>query len=226
MPRFTRHLLGLVPAPDTTRALGLGVTLATASLLALLASRAQSGVEELAHLADSRFQVAILAGPKQAAQTAPDNVQQQAAAVVSAPSKTATQAVTAERPTQLPEAVTAAPDSKPTAMVAAPEQVLPPALVSMPGGQLAVEDAPSGDIPDPFHVGRRQVYIRLLVDPDGKVVRGAIVRGGQEPLRDAIILKAMMSRSFVQAPGGLRVTGSDLRQFDMVLDYGAQDYLP
>ena len=167
-----------------------------------------------------------MAGAKQAAQEAPDNAENTAPAVIAAPQVTAAQAVTADRPTSLPEAVKAAPDSKPTAQTPSQEQVLPPAQVSMPGGQLAAEDAPEGELMDPFHVGRRQVYIRLLVDPTGKVIRGAIVRGGAEPMRDAIILKAMMSRSFVRASGGFKVEGSDLRQFDMVLDYGAQDYLP
>lgn len=204
----------------------LGALAASGALGLLLHHWGHSGVEEYPRLADSRFQVAVLAGPKQAAQVAPDNAENTAQAVVASPQKTAAQAVTADRPTRLPEAVTAAPDSKPTTQAPAPEQVLPPAQVSMPGGQLAAEDAPDGEMPDPFHVGRRQVYIRLLVDPTGKVVRGAIVRGGAEPMRDAIILKAMMSRSFVKAGGGFKVEGSDLRQFDMVLDYGTQDYLP
>lgn len=176
----------------------------------------------------ARFSVAVLAGPKQAAQTAPSNTDKVVAAVAPTPEPISAPVVAAQRETSLPAAVKAAQDSAPSPDVAAkPVEVLPPAQVSMPGGQLVAEDAPIGDsAADPFEIKPRQVYIRLLVNAQGQVVRFGVVRSGGDAMRDGLILKAMRSRTYA-TDKLIRVEGNDeLWQLDLVLDYGNNDFLP
>ncbi|KVP40105.1 hypothetical protein WJ87_07940 [Burkholderia ubonensis] len=179
-------------------------------------------------LSSARFSVAVLAGPKQAAQTAPENTDKVAEAVAPSPATVNEPVVAAKRDTSLPEAVKAAQQATPsTAEVTKPVEVLPPAQVSMPGGQLMAEDAPIGDsAADPFELKPRQVYLRLLVNADGKVVRFGVIRSGGDPMRDSLILKAMRSRTYA-TDKLIRVAGNEpLWQLDMVLDYGNNDFLP
>lgn len=176
----------------------------------------------------ARFSVAVLAGPKQAAQTAPSNTDQVAEAVAPTPEPVNTPVVAAQRETSLPAAVKAAQESSPVAEVpTTPVEVIPPAQVSMPGGHLTAEEAPIGNSSaDPFEIKPRQVYIRLLVNAQGQVVRFGIVRSGGDSMRDTLILKAMRSRSYAtdKLP---RVEGNEeLWQLDLVLDYGNNDFLP
>jgi hypothetical protein len=96
----------------------------------------------------------------------------------------------------------------------------------MPGGRLAAEDAPVGDMKDPFEVGPKQVYLRLYVNAQGRVVRGGIVRGGSDPARDNMILRAMVSRTY-STQNLVRVDGGEPQwQMDLVLDYGTNEFLP
>lgn len=179
-------------------------------------------------LSVSRFSVAVLAGPRQAEQNAPENVENTADTVVTAPTDT-NKVVEADRSSSLPEAVAATVDAQPSVAAPKPAEVIPPAQVSMPGGKLAATDAPRGSELDPFAIGPSQVYIRLLVNESGKVVRGGIVRSGREPLRDTLIYKAMSSRTFdpksMQNP--IRMPGDEpLWQVDLVIDYTTNDFLP
>lgn len=217
-----RRQLNLPPA---AKAQVLGAVVATALTAALLHAWRTAGEPVPPSLSAVRFAVAVLAGPKQAAQAAPSNADRTEASVIATPEAKANQVVTAERPTSLPQAVAAAQESAPGPEAAQPEEVIPPARVSMPGGRLVAEDPGLGEQPDPFAVGPRQVYLRLFVDKTGKAVRGGIVRSGQEPMRDALILKAMLSRSYSTA--NLRIAGPDgLWQLDLVIDYGTNEFLP
>lgn len=209
------------------RAYGTGAVTSAVMLTALLVSWGKPGEPVPARLSTSSFSVAILAGPKQAAQHAPDNAEnkQEDVKPVTAPSHAPV--AVAQRETALPEAVAAAPQAAPSPEIAKPVEVIPPARVSMPGGRLMAEDASAGSEPDPFAVGPRQVYIRLLVNADGKVVRSGIVRGGTEPLRDALILKALASRKYDVRSLKIEVPGPErLWQLDQVIDYGTNDFLP
>lgn len=203
--------------------------LAAAGLLALLLARWHAvGTPVPPSLSSAHFTVAVLAGPKQAAQSAPSNADQVAEAVAPSPEPVNAPVVTAQRETSLPKAVKAAQDSKATtAEVAKPVEVLPPAEVSMPGGHLMATDGPIGDdTPDPFALKARQVYIRLLVNAQGQVVRFGIVRSGGDSTRDNLILKAMRSRTY-STDKLVRVAGNEpLWQLDLVLDYGNNDLLP
>jgi hypothetical protein len=176
----------------------------------------------------TRFSVAILAGSKQAAQTAPKNVESTAEQVVVTPTPSNTQIVEAQRSTALPDAVAATPDAMPSAEVAKPVEVIPPARVAMPGGRLSTEDAPVGDAPDPFAVGPAQVYIRLLVDENGRVVRGGIVRGGRDPVQDVLIYKSMASRQYEKSKFNMKLVqgGQSVWQLDLVINYGTQEFIP
>lgn len=183
-------------------------------------------------LSTTRFSVAVLSGPKQAEQSAPENTESTAeeVVVVEPEPKKPLPVVAAERSTALPDAVKATPDAKPSVEVAQPVEVIPPARVSMPGGRLSSEDAPVGDTRDPFAIGPTQVFIRLHIGEDGRVVRGGIVRNGREPVRDLLMYKAMASRTFdvkAMPPGAVRLPGEvALWQLDMVLDYGTNEFLP
>lgn len=211
------------------RAYGTGALVSLAVLTAALWQWTTPGERVPPSLSQARFSVAVLAGPKQAAQTAPENaaevVKETETAVT--PPKDAPVAV-AERETSLPEAKKAAQTVAPKPeSVAPPVEVLPPAQVSMPGGKLMAQDAPMGDgVQDPFAIKPRQVYVRMLVDKDGKVIKSGIVRSGGEPMRDSLILKAMASRAY-STEKLLRVPGAtDTWQIDMVIDYGTNDFLP
>lgn len=206
----------------------LGALTAVGLLAVLLARWQVAGTPVPPALSTARFSVAILAGPKQAAQTAPENTDQVAEAVTTTPEPISEPVVAAERDTSLPEAVQAAQQSTPSeASVTQPVEVLPPAEVSMPGGQLMAQDATIGNsTADPFALTERQVFIRLLVNAQGKVVRFGIIRGGGDPMRDSLILKAMRSRTYA-TDKLIRIEGSEpLWQLDMVLDYGNNDFLP
>ncbi|KVP16770.1 hypothetical protein [Burkholderia ubonensis] len=206
----------------------LGALVAGGLLAFLLARWQVVGTPVPPSLSSARFSVAVLAGPKQAAQTAPENTDKVAEAVAPSPAPVNEPVVAAKRDTSLPEAVKAAQQATPsTAEVTKPVEVLPPAQVSMPGGQLMAEDAPIGDsAADPFELKPRQVYLRLLVNADGKVVRFGVIRSGGDPMRDSLILKAMRSRTYA-TDKLIRVAGNEpLWQLDMVLDYGNNDFLP
>ncbi|WP_157640008.1 hypothetical protein [Burkholderia ubonensis] len=206
----------------------LGALVAGGLLAFLLARWQVVGTPVPPSLSSARFSVAVLAGPKQAAQTAPENTDKVAEAVAPSPATVNEPVVAAKRDTSLPEAVKAAQQATPsTAEVTKPVEVLPPAQVSMPGGQLMAEDAPIGDsAADPFELKPRQVYLRLLVNADGKVVRFGVIRSGGDPMRDSLILKAMRSRTYA-TDKLIRVAGNEpLWQLDMVLDYGNNDFLP
>lgn len=212
------------PRPERA-SLVSGAMVATLLTAAILHAWQRPGEPVPPSLNAARFTVAVLSGPKQAAQEAPSNAAQVVTAVEQTPVDAAAQVVTAERENSLPEAVAAAVESAPGPEVLQQDEVIPPARVSMPGGRLMAEDAGLGNQPDPFAVGPQQVYLRLFVDNTGKVVRGGIARAGTEPLRDALILKAMTSRRY--APDGLRIKSPDgLWQLDLVIDYGSNEFLP
>lgn len=212
--------------PLEARANALGALAATVLTSALLRTWHQAGEPVPPSMHSARFSVAILAGPKQSAQEAPANTEKTADAVIATPSANPNQMVTAERETSLPEAVAAAQESAAGEPSVVPEEVIPPARVSMPGGRLVAEDVGLGDAPDPFAIGARQVFIRILVGADGSVKRGGIVRSGSDPMRDALILRAMMSRTYTTA-NLLRVAGQEPQwQLDLVIDYGSNEFLP
>lgn len=207
---------------------GVALSLLAASgvLATLGASWHSAGTPTPPTLSTAKFTVAILAGPKQAAQSAPDNTESTAEAVAPAEVKTEAPPVTTKRDTSLPDAVQAAQQAAPGPEVVKPVEVLPPAKVSMPGGQLMAEDAPAGDrAPDPFALNKGEVFIRLLVNEQGKVVRFGLIRSGGDPMRDSLILKAMRSRTY--DPKELRIRLEDkVWQLDLVIPYGNNDFLP
>lgn len=209
---------------------GLGAVTAAASLAILLTTWKAVGEPVPPSLNEVRFSVAVLAGAKQAAQTAPENVDQVAESTAVAPEPVSAPVVVAKRETSLPEAVAAAQTTAPSPVEVKKEaEVVPPAKVSMPGGKLMAEDAPMGDgAEDPFSIKPRQVYIRLLVNDAGQVVRAGVVRSGGDNFRDAMILKAMKSRKYniAEVKTKVRENGQLLWQLEMVLDYGTNDFLP
>lgn len=210
------------------QAYSIGILTAVAILTVLLFRMQVVGTPVPPSQKLARFSVAVLAGPKQAAQSAPSNTDKVAEAVAPTREPVNAPVIAAKRETSLPEAVKAAQESAPTTEpVTAPVEVLPPARVSMPGGHLTAEDAPIGDsTADPFEIKARQVYIRLLVNADGQVVRFGIIRSGGDSMRDGLILKAMRSRTYA-TDKLIRVDGNEpLWQLDLVLDYGNNDFLP
>lgn len=223
MPKSTSS-----PRAIFAQGLSFGV-LGAGALLSLLLWRWQvAGTPVPPSLNAARFSVAVLAGPKQAAQTAPQNTDQVAEAVTPSPEPVNAPVVAAQRETSLPQAVVAAQDTIPAKdEVTKPVEVLPPSQVSMPGGQLMAEDAPVGNsAADPFQIKPRQVYIRLLVNAKGQVVRFGIIRSGGDGMRDGLILKAMRSRTY-STDKLIRIEGNEsLWQLDLVLDYGNNDFLP
>lgn len=219
-----------MPASNTwsqVKGVLVGAAAASLALAVLLASWHKPGEPSPPSLKDTRFSVAVLQGPKQSTQEAPADVEQTAPEVeIAAPDVKTNEVAVADRETSLPEAVTAAQESSVGPEAAKQEEVIPPAQVSMPGGRLVAEDAPIGEAPDPFSVGPNQVYLRILVDETGKPFRGGIVRQGSEPMRDTLILKAMMSRKYspeklIRAPGEEKVW-----QVDLVIDYGTDEFIP
>lgn len=212
--------------PPAFSANALGGVVATLLTAALLRTWHPSGEPVPPSLHTARFSVAILSGPKQSAQEAPANTEKTAAAVIATPSASSNQLVTAERETSLPKAVAAAQESAAGASSVVPQEVIPPARVSMPGGRLVAEDVGLGDAPDPFAIGARQVFIRILVGADGAVKRGGIVRSGSDPMRDTLILRAMMSRTYTTT-NLIRNEGKEPQwQLDLVIDYGTNEFLP
>jgi outer membrane biosynthesis protein TonB len=206
----------------------LGGLLAAGLLTALLYQWHVPGTPVPPSLSTARFTVAVLAGPKQAAQQAPENADQKADAVKPAPVQTPAPVVTAERQTSLPKAVKAAQQAEPQRFeTPKPVDVLPPAEVSMPGGHLVADDPPIGDsAQNPFEIHKGQVYIRLMVNSNGEVVRFGVVRSGGDQMRDSLILKAMRTRKY-STDKLIRVPGNEpLWQLDMVIDYGNNELLP
>lgn len=204
----------------------LGTLVATGLTAALLRTWHPSGEPIPPSLHTARFSVAILSGPKQSAQEAPANTERTAEAVIATPSAQPNHMVTAERETSLPNAVESAQESAAGESAVVPQEVIPPARVSMPGGRLVAEDIGLGEAPDPFALGARQVFIRVLVGADGSVKRGGIVRSGSDPMRDTLILRAMMSRTYSTA-NLMRIEGKEPQwQLDLVIDYGSNEYLP
>lgn len=204
-----------------------GAIVASAALAALLLWHPKKGDPVVPKLSTVRFQVAVLAGPKQAEQQAPADAAVKVPDVKPAPApKQVNTVAVAERKNSLPKAVKQAQDSAPGTEVAKPDAVIPPAQVSMPGGHLAADDAPAGEEKDPLSVGARQVFIRLFVNAAGRVVRGGIVRDGNDPMRDSMILRALYSRTFSTAHL-VRVPGGEAQwQLDLTIDYGTNDELP
>ncbi len=204
----------------------LGLVLASAVLLVLLGHWHVKGTPTPPAVSAARFSVAVLAGPKQSAQTAPENTEAVVESVAPAPEQVEAPPVTAKRDTSLPEAVSAAQQATPGPEATKPVEVLPPSQVSMPGGQLVAEDSPVGGASaDPFEVRPRQVFIRLLVNEQGKVVNFGVIRSGGDPLRDGLILKAMRSRTYDTKQLRMQVQDK-VWQLDMVIDYGNNDFLP
>lgn len=206
----------------------VGSAVAIAVLTLLLFNGRVKGTPAPASPEFTRFSVALLAGPKQAAQSAPADTEHVAESVTPTTEPINAPVVAAQRETSLPSAVKAAQDSAPEKEpVTRPVEVLPPTNVSMPGGRLTAEDAPIGDSTgDPFEVKPRQVYIRLLVNANGQVVRFGVIRSGGDSMRDGFILKAMRSRTYA-TDKLFRVPGNDpLWQVDLVLDYGNNEFLP
>lgn len=207
-----------------------GFLMSACALGVMLAFDVQQGEPIPPRLEAPQFSVAVLRGARQAAQTAPENVTEVVEAVQVSAAAPATKApAVADREASLPEAVRAAPVAAveaPKPEVVQPVEVAPPARVSMPGGRLVMEDAPPGDSPDPFTPGPRQVYLRLTVNAEGKVVSGAIVRPGPEPWRDALILRAMRSRTY--STDNLQQMPSAERQWqlEMTVPYGRADDAP
>lgn len=205
-----------------------GLLLGCAIVAYLVLMRQSSGLPTPARVEQVPFQVAMLVGARQS-QTVEAPVQAATEIQVS-PSQQATAVEQEESTSALPKAVAAAADATP-AIEAHPEvkeEVIPPARIAMPGGRLSEVEAPAGGgtEPDPFAVGPRQVYLRFFVNEQGRVVRGGIIRGGAEPLRDQFILKAMLSRTY-KPQQFLKIPGHDnLWQVDLVLDYGNEEALP
>lgn len=208
----------------------LGAVAASVSIALLLTTWKSVGEPIPPSLNEMRFSVAVLAGPKQAAQSAPENVDKVVESTVVTPEPVTAPVVVAERKTSLPEAVAAAQTTAPSKVVVTKEaEVIPPSQVSMPGGKLMAEDAPLGDgADDPFSVKPRQVYIRLLVNEAGQVVRAGVIRSGGDNFRDSVILKAMKSRKYNTANIKLKIqeNGQQVWQLEMVIDYGTNDFLP
>lgn len=206
----------------------LGGIVASIILSTLLVRWNSAGTPVPPTLSTARFSVAMLAGPKQSAQTAPENVDQVVEAVAPSPEPLNAPVVAALRETSLPDAVKAAQQTTPKKVESKkPPKPAPPAKVAMPGGELAAVDSGIGDAsPNPFDIKARQVYIRLMVDSTGRVVRYVVVRSGGDSLRDNLILRAMKSRTY-DTKRLIRLPGNEpLWQLDMVLDYGTNDFLP
>lgn len=208
------------------QARGLGTLTSTMAMAALWLLSHTPGVTTPPTLSTARFSVAVLAGAKQAAQSAPKDAAQTAESTTPTTEPATTSVAVPDRSTSLPDAVAATPDATPGPEVAKPVEVMPPAEVSMPGGQLMANDAPAGTQPDPFAIGPQQVYLRLFVNAKGQVIRGGIVRSGTEPMRDALILKAMASRTY-STKNLIRVEGAEPQwQLDLVIDYGTSEFIP
>ena len=213
------------------RASLLGGVGASAVLLALL-NQPRYGLPVPAQLNSIPFQVAIMSGERQAAQEAAQDAQTK---VIEAPMEDplALTAQSQDIASQLPDAVQAA--SEPNLMeqgAAQQDEVLPPAKISMPGGVLLSEDAAVAEKsgPDPLAIGKKQVYIRLFVNFEGKVMRGGIVRSGSDSFHDAILLKIVKSRIYQISnamPSSVRDSaGNSTWQVDLVLDYDNESILP
>lgn len=216
------------PRAIVVKAYGLGILAAGCVMAILLCSSRVTGTASPSSPQTSHFSVAVLAGPKQAAQSAPDNTDKVVTEVTATPEPISVPIVAAQRETSLPDAVKAAQESVPEKEpLTKPVEVLPPTNVAMPGGHLTAVDEPIGNsVGDPFSVKPRQVYIRLLVNASGQVVRFGVIRSGGDSLRDGLILKAMRSRTYA-TDKLIRVPGNEpLWQLDMVLDYGNNEFLP
>lgn len=201
----------------------LGAAVATAILAGLLTQWVAKGQVTPTRAEPRSFTVAMLRGEKQAAADAPENMSDVVDAPIQA-TPAAAQAVASERETSLPQAVAAAPSSTPSKSTQA-EEVIPPSKVSMPGGRLALDESPLGEMADPFGVGPSQVFIRVIVDEHGRPVEGEIVRPGSDPMRDRVILRAMLSRRY-DLSQAIKTEGKTGGQIDMVLSYGTADVLP
>lgn len=216
------------------QALLLGGVTASAMLFALLWSYKGAGLPSPAKLVPSQFQVAVMAGEKRAAQDAPEDAQQVTEQTIDSTSSSAAEIKVQENNSQLPEAVAAAPFAESSLEKADMQQdeVIPPAVIRMPGGTLASEDIPvkGGSSTDPLAIGNRQVYIRLFVNEKGIPVRGGIVRSGPEPYRDALLLKVAKSRVYETSrllpAADLSGSGEPQWQVDLVLEYDSASVLP
>ena len=213
-------------ATRVQRYVAAGMIFATLGLYGILHVWSHAGEPLPPSMSNTRFSVAILSGAKQAAQTAPKDAYRPRPVAVTRVPATAAPIVVPELATRLPSAVSAAQDTSPGRALPKPDEVIPPANVSMPGGRLAVEDPGQGDLPDPFALGPRQVYVRLKVAATGKVTEGEVVRHGPDVLRDALILRALRSRTYA-TDRLLRVGGGEPSwQLDLVVDYGTNEFLP
>lgn len=200
---------------------------ATSVLAAMLLVKLPHGEPVPPSLSTERFAVAVMAGEKQAAQEAPADAPKTEQDVTPTQEPINADVAVTDRPNSLPNAVASAQDTAPSSELHAPAQVIPPAVVSMPGGKLMANDEPMGSVDnDPFKIGPHQVYLRVFVNDKGKVTRSYIIRSGGEPLRDALILKAISSRTY-STKSLLRIDGGEpLWQLDLVLDYGTSEVLP
>ena len=212
----------------------MGSVVATALLAALLWTYKGAGLPTPAKLVPSKFQVAVMAGEKRAEHEAPEDAQQTTEETTSTDAASIAEIKIQENASQLPEAVVAAPNAE-SALERSDEprdDVIPPAIIRMPGGALAANDAQvkEGSNPDPFFIGNRQVYIRLFVNDKGVAVRGGIVRSGPEPFRDALLLKVAKSRIYetsrLLVAADFSGSGEPMWQVDLVLEYDSASVLP
>ena len=203
-------------------AYALGVLVASCVLAALLAGTQKAGVEQVARKERTTFAVAMLAGEKQEAQTPPENTAKVLEQVQ--PVEKSSEVAAAKRETSLPQATTRAPANIPKLAepepIESPKAAPVPSVVAMPGGALLAEDVAQGDIPALAAPAAQVVYVRLLIDAQsGKVVSGLILRPGPSPMRDAMMLKDISSRTFNPRQAGLSPESQGVWQLDLALDY-------
>ena len=175
-----------------------------------------------------------MSGEKRAAQEAPQDAQQVTEQTIDATSNSAAEIKVQENNSQLPDAIAAAPyaESSLEKTHAQQDDVIPPAVIRMPGGTLAAQDAQvkTGSSVDPLAIGNRQVYIRLFVNEKGIPVRGGIVRAGPESFRDALLLKVAKSRVYETSrllpAADVSGSGEPMWQVDLVLEYDSASVLP
>lgn len=205
------------------RAWGLGGVVSTLVMVGLLGSWWRAGQETPPRHEVQAFSVAITRAEK-AAEVVPleDAVEIVQTPVVEA--KT-TEVAVEEAQTALPEAVIAPPSANAGVPAGEQESVLPPAKVAMPGGRLAIEDAAPGNESTPALLeGVQQVGLRLIINKEGRAIFGEIHRAGPDPVRDRILLRAMLQQQYT--PGqGKELPGAGW-ELILALPYGNSDVVP
>lgn len=186
----------LIHASTTSMGLALSALLMTA----LFVSQGAKGIPVPARLEQSTFTVAMLVGARVETKVASENIETVVQEVVVTPSDAATEVVTVNVASSLPQAVTATAQATVLTDAVIPpdkDEVIPPARVSMPGGRLMAEDTSVGGArPDILGMTKDEVLLRYLINEQGIVVRGGVFRSGSDPLRDTFINKAMKSQIY------------------------------